>query len=91
MALCGSAFDPTTSNLAGLSQDTLTSWLATAQTALMQLSTGSKVAQASYTQGDGSQSVSYTQADAGRLQAFIMLVQAQLGIRTRRPVRMIFR
>lgn len=91
MGMIGSTFDPTTSSLAGLDNATLQSWLTTAQTALMQLSTGTKVATASYSQGDGSQSVTYTQADAGRLQAFIALVQAQLGIARRRPVRFLWR
>lgn len=90
-AMCGSVFDPSTSSLAGLPPATVQAWLLSAQTALMQLSTGAKVVTASYSQGDGAQSVTYTAADQVRLQGFIALLQAQLGVRRRAPIRFMFR
>lgn len=89
--MCGSVFDPAASLLAGVDDATVRLWLSKAQTALMELSTGNKIASASYSQGDGSQSVTYTQADMARLQAFITLCQSQLGIARRRPVRFAWR
>ena len=89
--MCGSVFDPASSDLAGVDSATVQAWLSNAQTALMELSIGNKVASASYSQGDGSQSVTYTQADISRLRAFIALCQAQLGIARRRPIRFAWR
>lgn len=85
--------DTSTTMLAGLPAATLQAWLTEAQLALHQLSTGAKVATASYTQGDGAKSVTYTQADAGRLASWIASLQAQLGIgrQGRRPARFVFR
>lgn len=91
MSMCGSVFDPTASTLSGLDPTVLQLWRSKAQTALLELSLGAKVATASYSQGDGAQSVSYTQADQGRLQALIMLIDSQLGTRRRAPVRFMYR
>jgi hypothetical protein len=73
-------YDPSTSIFAGLDTTTLQTWLTSAQTALVELQTGSKVATVSYTQGDGSKSVSYTRAEIGSLIMLIRQLQAQLGI-----------
>lgn len=81
-------FNPSKSLLAGLPTSTLQTWLVTAQTALMQLMTGAKVVEASYTQGDGTKMVKYQASNQQQLSEFILLLQAQLGIvrRPRRPV-----
>ena len=87
------SFNPATSILAGLSTQVLQANLTAAQTALHQLMTGQKIVTASYSQGEGSQTVSYRQTDAATLTAYIRLLQAQLGIAgtSRRPVRFNFR
>jgi hypothetical protein len=71
----------------------LQSALVSARAAYSQLMSGNKVASASYSQGEGSQTVSYRQTDVGTLTAYIRLLQAQLGIAgtSRRPVRFNFR
>lgn len=90
MTMTGSAFDPTTSSLVGLDNATLQAWRTAAQTALNQLMIGAKVASASYSQADGSQSVTYTQTDVAKLQQWIALLNAQLGVARRRPVRFLY-
>jgi len=84
-------FDPTTSDLAGVSPSTLQQWLTDAQQAMHDLMTGAKGESYSYTQGDGAKSVTYTRANIGQLRAYISEIKAQLGIRTRRPLRFNFR
>lgn len=86
-------FDPTQSILAGMTTAQLQAALTSAQTAYTQLMTGTKVATASYAQGDGQKTVSYTQTNVQQLAAFIRLLQTQLGIVScgRRPVRFNFR
>ena len=59
-------FVPRTNNLTGVAPATLQQWLADAQQALHDLSTGAKGESFSYTQGDGSKSVTYTRADHRR-------------------------
>lgn len=87
-----SSFDPSASLLAGMDEATLRAWLTQAQTAYMQLSTGGKVASASYSTADGAQSVSYTRAELPAIAQLIRLIQAQLGIgRGRRPIFVNFR
>jgi gpW len=85
-------FDPTTSDLAGISTATLQQWLSDAQQAMHDLMTGAKGENYSYTQGDGSRSVTYTRASIPQLRAYISELKAQLGIsRGRRPIRFRFR
>lgn len=76
----------TPSIFAGLDQSTLQAWLLSAQTALIDLQTGSKVVTVGYAQGDGSKNVTYTQARLGDLTMLIRQLQAELGI-IRRPRR----
>ena len=86
-------FDPASSLLAGRSADQLRADLVAAQQAYIDLSTGNKGEDYSYTQGDGTKSVKYTKANLGELAALIQLLQAQLGVvqRPRRPIRPVFR
>lgn len=73
-------YDPSTSIFAGLDDATLQAWLASAQQALVDLQTGSKVVTVSYTQGDGGKNVTYTRAEIAPLVMLIRQLQAQLGI-----------
>lgn len=83
---------PAVSLLAGRPVAQLQSDLAAAQQAYIELSTGAKVANATYAQGAGSRSVSYSQADIGAVQVLIRTLQQQLGIteRARAPMRPVF-
>lgn len=85
-------FNPNTSLLAGRATAQLQIDLANAQQAYIDLSTGVKGENFSYTQGDGAKSVTYTKANLGDLAAMIRMLQQQLGIvhRARRPVRFNF-
>jgi hypothetical protein len=83
-------FTPRLNNLSGVPPATLQQWLAEAQTALHELSTGAKGESFSYTQGDGSKSVTYTRADLGALQSHILALQYALGMRRRRAIRPVF-
>ncbi|MDE1901509.1 MAG: phage head-tail adapter protein [Alphaproteobacteria bacterium] len=87
------AYNPQTSILAGRDTATLQADLATAQQAYIDLTTGKKGENYSYTQGDGSKAVTYTRANLAQLVALIRQLQAQLGIvsRGRRPIRFMFR
>jgi hypothetical protein len=76
-------FDAATSDLAGIPVATLQQWLLEAQTALHQLSVGSKAETVGYTQGDSSKSVTYTRATLATLQAHITALKRQLGIPSR--------
>ncbi len=82
-------FNPNTSLLAGRSTAQLQTDLANAQQAYIDLSTGAKGENYSYTQGDGAKAVTYTKANIESLTALIRMLQQQLGIvsRARRPVR----
>jgi hypothetical protein len=81
-------FNPNGTILAGLPPATLQQWLTTAQTAYMQLVTGGKPVSVGY---DGKQ-VTYTVAEGAQLQAWIGLLQRQLGINHgRRAIRPYFR
>jgi hypothetical protein len=86
-------FDPTMSSLAGIPTAVLQQQLNVMQMAVFQLSSGTKVVEAKYTQGDGEKAVRYTQANLGMLNAMIQLLQMQLGItpRARRPISMVYR
>jgi hypothetical protein len=85
-------FDPRTSILAGMPRGDLERQLHEAQRAYLELSTGSKVVTAAYTQGDGAKSVTYTQASLPNITALIRELQAQLGIirHGRRPIRPVY-
>ncbi|MCW5760353.1 MAG: hypothetical protein KIS90_11360 [Phenylobacterium sp.] len=75
-----SGYDITTSVLAGMDEPVLRALLSSLQASLVELMSGSKVAKAAYTQGNGARSVEFTQADLGQLRMLIREVQAQLGI-----------
>ena len=79
------------SYLVGVSQATLTQWLADAQQALHDLQTGAKGESYSYTQGDGSRSITYTRADVDKLLRYTQDLAMALGLtRRRRAIRPIF-
>ncbi len=86
------AFNPNTSLLAGMSTATLQAALANAQQAYIDLSTGAKGENYSYTQGDGAKSVTFTRANLAQLAALIRTLQLQLGVvcRGRRPAQFLF-
>ena len=67
--------------------------LAQAQAAYNALMCGSKVASASYAQGDGSRSVTYSRTELQNLMAYIQSLQVALGlvVQGRRPLRPYFR
>lgn len=73
-------YNPSTSIFAGLDTVTLQNWLSSAQMALVELQSGSKVVAVGYTQGDGSKNITYTRAEIGSLTMLIRQLQAQLGI-----------
>lgn len=80
-------WDPNKSLLAGVPMPTLQTYLANARQAYADLMSGAKIVNVSY---EG-KSVTYTPADASRLEAWIMLLQAQIsGCRTRRALRPYF-
>lgn len=83
----------TSSLLAGMPRESLQISLTNAQQAYVQLSTGGKVENATYTQGDGSKSITYTRANIAQLANVIMMLQKQLGIdvRPRQPLRFEFK
>lgn len=86
-------YDPTQSIFAGMTTAQKQQALSNAQQAYLDLSSGVKVASASYAQGDGSKSVTYTKAEIPNLVVLIKQLQADLGLitRPRRAARLIFR
>lgn len=72
-----------------MSQDQLKAALELAQKAYIELMTGNKGVEFSYSQGDGSRSVKYEKTDLQMLLQFIKLLKAALGlpIQRRRPAR----
>lgn len=81
-------FDPSATVLAGLDRVTLQTWLTTAQTAYMQLMTGTRLVKVAY---DG-KSVEYIAGDRAALGSWITLLQRQLGVNCgRRALRPYFR
>lgn len=88
-----SRFGAGSSLLAGMPLSQLQVSLESAQQAYIQLSTGGKVENATYTQGDGSKSITYTRANIAQLANVIMMLQRQLGIdvRPRQPIRFEFK
>lgn len=67
--------------------------LTKAQTAYVNLSTGSQGESFSYTQGDGGKTVTFTRANLANLNALIKQLQQELGLicRARRPIRPVYR
>ena len=81
-------FNPAGSLVAGQSVVTLRQWLSDAQTALAALMTGRREVVVDY---DG-KSITYSAATRADLEAWISLLQMQLGItKTRRALRVYFR
>ena len=72
------------SDLVGIPQETLQTWLLQAQTALNNLMTGGQVVQVQYGQGDGNRMVTYKPADMGNLRGYIAELRAALGLGGRR-------
>ncbi len=81
---------PCSGPFAGMAAPALQASLAQAQAALIALETGQMVATVSYAQGEGNRSVTYTRADSGRLRELIKDLQAALGLRSRRAIRVSF-
>lgn len=72
--------------------------LAAAQQAYIDLTTGARGEEYSYTQGDGARSVRYTRANLATLAALITTLQQSLGLSEadgspirRRPIRPVYR
>ena len=81
-------FLPNETILAGVPPTTLQTWLTNAQNAYAALCTGSAVV---ISVGYDGKNVTYQQADTARLEAFINLIQRQLGLnRGRRALRPYF-
>lgn len=79
--------------LIGVPQATLAQWFASLQSAMFQLSSGARVAVASYGQGDGSRSVTFSSLDVGMLQTKLDELARALGypVASRRPFKPYFR
>lgn len=73
---------------AGMTTEQLQAYLASAQHAYIELSSGKRVATVAYAQGDGSKSVSFQAAELGALMQLIRMLQMELGIvpRARRAI-----
>lgn len=88
-----SNYDPLSSSLSVIPIATVQQWLVAAVAAEQELTIGSRVSTASYSQGDGSRSVTYSTADLPRLKARIAELSAFLGVGRpgrRGPIRPIF-
>jgi hypothetical protein len=85
-------FDPTRSLLAGMDTTLLQARLLDMQQAYLDLSSGAKGLNYSYTQGDGAKAVTYDRTNLASLAQAIQLLQQQLGLvdRPRRPIRVVF-
>lgn len=81
---------PRSGLFSGMQTSALKAALATAQQALLDVTTGAKGESFSYTQGDGAKAVTYTSADIPALEQTIYRLQYQLGAFTRRPMRFKF-
>ncbi|GAB6854185.1 gpW family head-tail joining protein [Asaia astilbis] len=82
---------PRQTALSGLSQEQLRANLAAAQQGYHDLMIGGKPVSVSYSQVNGARSVTYKAADKNDLLNYIQLLQTQLGITGRRPLRITFR
>ncbi|AAW62070.1 Putative phage protein [Gluconobacter oxydans 621H] len=82
---------PPQTSMSGLTTAQLQANLAAAQQAYNDLMIGGKPVAVSYSQVNGSRSVTYTAANKTDLLQYIQLLQKQLGISRRRPVRFVFR
>ena len=85
-------FDPTASVFVGMTTEQLQAALATAQNAYVELMTGTRGVEFTYSQGDGSKTVKYDKVDQAQLMMFIRMLQQQLGmnVQRRRPIRPLF-
>ena len=81
----------TSVSLTGVPPGTLQQWLGQAQQALQNLMTGAQAVTVSYAQGSGNRAVTYQRTNVGDLRAWIGEIQAALGVRTRRPIGVMFR
>ena len=79
--------------LIGVPPATLQQWFASLQNAMFQLSSGARVAVASYGQGDGNRSVTFSSLDVGVLQTKLDEVARALGypVASRRPFKPYYR
>ena len=77
---------------AGMTTEQLQAYLASAQQAFIEISSGKSVSTVSYSQGDGAKTVSYRAADLAALTRLIRMLQQELGIitRARRAIRPVF-
>ncbi len=85
-------YNPNSSPLAGMTREQLTAALSAAQTAYIQLMTGTRAVELSYAQGDGSRTVKYEKVDQQMLEQFIEMLKLQLGMpaQRRRPLKFKF-
>jgi hypothetical protein len=74
------AFNVDTSLFSGMTPDALQTALISAQQALIQLQTGAKAIDVSYTQGDSAKRVTFARAELPQLVQLIKYLQACLGI-----------
>lgn len=81
-------FDQNRSVLAGISQQTLQTWLLQAQTALQQVNTGGMAKTVVVTGGGQHREVTFNQSNVGNLTLWINELNAALGNRrhARRPI-----
>jgi hypothetical protein len=86
-------WNPGTSIFAGMSTEQLQTALANAQQAYLDLSTGTKGVDFSYSQAGGTKHVRYTETDLPKIVALIKELQAQLCIvpAPRRAMRFVIR
>ena len=68
----------------GMTPNQLQAALTNAQTALIELRSGSQVTTVSYAQGEGNRSVTYSKAEVGSLIQMITELQTLLGMRSHR-------
>lgn len=73
-------FDPSKSVFSGMTPAALQAALASAQQAYIDLSSGAKAVDVSYTQGESTKRVTYVATDLAKLNALIRELQACLGI-----------
>lgn len=64
----------------GMSTADMQSRLAALQSAYFDLSSGSKIVTATYSQGDGTKSVTYQQSDIAQIMRSIQMLQMALGV-----------
>lgn len=82
---------PTTGTFAGMSEAQLRAAQVQAQQALIDLLTGSKPVQVSYSQGEGTRAVTFGRTDESKLRQLIAELNAALGQGRRRAIGVGFR